>query len=795
MSLLTSETKNRVEPATGNRVILEGNSHKRLLVSAALASMFLFSSPVSSEESAAVIRGPYLQLATPDAITVVWRSDKPIDPVVRYGLKADKQVQEESDNVFQRIAPVVDSKPDKHFARLHSAAPNTYQYEMTLTGLEPETKYFYSVWDGDKPLVEADKDLFFETHPQAGDSRATRLWVVGDSGNGTPTQHKVYEAARNFVKETNNPIDLYLHVGDMAYESGEDDEFQKNFFDIYQPTLQNTVVWPTMGNHEGFISTGITADGPYYDAYVSPTGGEAGGVPSGTEAYYSFDYGNIHFICLDSHDLDRFPNGLMAQWLERDLQSTRADWLIAFWHHAPYTKGSHDSDIQLQGLEMREQIMPILEKYGVDLVLTGHSHIYERSMLVDKAYHTPTTSEGVVLDDGDGHIHGDGAYHKSHGLNPHEGTAHIVTGHGGGATSARRGVMPIMRQSMLEHGSVIVDIEGDMLTAKMIGGSGQIRDEFHLVKKGRVKPKIVKQPWSPVGPEVTPAGGPFPEVPVAIAHSGYWEDGEIHYTLDGTEPTRESARYKGPIELPQDASLVTLKAASFKGKKLQPSLASTAKYKAFGPDIPLARNRIAVDGKLDDWAQWQGEPIVLDETTLNEGEETGVWGGPDDLSADIKLAWRKEGLYFAVTVTDDVYLPAEHDMVIVFDNLTFMVDGRGAENRTDSTMGQGAYMTIVSADVSGEGHRSLSYTPMFDNYTYAAQRTERGYVAEFFVPFSEKLFPDQGFKAGREIQLAVSIIDQDGPDSDGANVMAWGALVAEDIIKSTTYWKPMRLAE
>ena len=62
--------------------------------------------------------------------------------------------------------------------------------------------------------------------------------------------------------------------------------------------------------------------------------------------------------------------------------------------------------------------MPILESGGVDLVLTGHSHIYERSMLMDGAYATPTVAEGVILDDGDGDPHGNRSYRKSAGLPP-----------------------------------------------------------------------------------------------------------------------------------------------------------------------------------------------------------------------------------------------------------------------------------------------------------------------------------------------------------------------------------------
>ena len=146
------------------------------------------------------------------------------------------------------------------------------------------------------------------------------------------------------------------------------------------------------------------------------TRAETGGLASGTEAYYSFDYAHLHFVCLDSHDLSRQPGDPMASWLKADLEKTKADWVIAFWHHPPYTKGSHDSDKETDLTEMRKLIMPIVEAGGVDLVLTGHSHIYERSMLMDGAYATPTASDNVILDDGDGDPDGDGPYRKSKGI-------------------------------------------------------------------------------------------------------------------------------------------------------------------------------------------------------------------------------------------------------------------------------------------------------------------------------------------------------------------------------------------
>ena len=76
----------------------------------------------------------------------------------------------------------------------------------------------------------------------------------------------------------------------------------------------------------------------------------------------------------------------MLTWLEADLAANTNEWLIAFWHHPPYSKGSHDSDWEMELIQMRENALPLLESYGVDLVLSGHSHCYERSYFLDGHY-------------------------------------------------------------------------------------------------------------------------------------------------------------------------------------------------------------------------------------------------------------------------------------------------------------------------------------------------------------------------------------------------------------------------
>ncbi|WP_435895719.1 metallophosphoesterase [Oceaniferula spumae] len=492
-----------------------------------LISLCFASALVPAHVQSAVTRAPYLQLATPTSIKVVWRSDREVVPSVRFGKKRD-----DLDKVCH--GPQVLHRRIQKFAApgtqpLHSAPANTHQFEGSITGLEPDTLYYYAVYHGENRVTQDDGSYYFRTHPKPGAKRDLYFWAVGDSGTGRPIQQKVHQAMREYNIKNKLTLDMYIHVGDMAYTDGRDKEFQNSFFNIYKTTLRNTVCWAAMGNHEGRTSNGNTGVGPFYDAYINPTQGEAGGVPSGKESYYSYDYGRAHFIVLNSHDLDRRPTAAMAQWLREDLAKTstgKSDWIIAFWHHPPYTKGSHDSDKEHQLIEMRQHIMPILESGGVDLVLTGHSHIYERSMLIDGAYETPTVAENKVLDDGDGDVTGDGAYQKSPGLKPNQGTVQVVTGHGGTGLR-RKGYSPVMKRSMVIHGSSLVHISGDTMKALMLDSEGNILDRFYIEKKKEVTPKRIAKPWKP---------GPPSEGKYLIKKNADW-----HFLAGATPPANWTA--------------------------------------------------------------------------------------------------------------------------------------------------------------------------------------------------------------------------------------------------------------
>jgi len=408
-----------------------------------------------------ISRGPYLQTGTVSSVIVRWRTDRPAESKVLYG--TDPQ---------QLSSQVIDS------------APKT-EHALTLEGLQADTRYHYAIANGPDVLASG-TDYFFVTSPAV--PKPTRIWVIGDSGSasaGVPAgPTAVYNRYREFTGS--RYTDLWLMLGDNAYYSGTDAEYQKAVFQLYPELLRQTILWSTLGNHETY-SQETDGQHAYFKIFNFPTAAEAGGEPSGTENYYSFDYGNLHVISLDSELSLRVPGSPMLAWLEADLAANTKDWIIAMWHSPPYSKGSHDSDNLFDNFgnmtDMRANIVPILENYGVDLVLCGHSHNYERSFLMNGHYgFSDSLTPSMIKDAGSGQPGDTGAYLKPDtGPAANQGTVYVVAGSSGWATFVT-GRHPIMHAALLEMGSLVLDIEGQQLDAKFLRETGAIDDHFTIIK-------------------------------------------------------------------------------------------------------------------------------------------------------------------------------------------------------------------------------------------------------------------------------------------------------------------------
>jgi hypothetical protein len=458
-----------------------------------------------------VTRGPYLQLATPTSMVVRWRTEVPTDSRVRYGT----------------LQGSLGSNQDDLTA--------TNEHEVFLAGLSPDTTYHYSVGTTTIELVGDDGAHQFTTPPTAGTAQATRIWVLGDSGMANVNSRAVRDAYLAFTGAT--PTDAVLMLGDNAYPDGKDFEYQGAVFDTYPTVLRQSPFWLARGNHDKNLNL-------FQVQFTLPKAGEAGGLGSGSESYYSFDHANVHFVCLDSFGSNRAVGAPMYNWAQADLGSTSQEWIVAFWHHPPYSKGSHDSDTETELMEMRANFLPLLESFGVDLVLSGHSHAYERTYLLDGHDGLSTTlTEEHKLAPGDGRLDGDGAYAK--GAVANDGAVYAVAGSSGKLTTADLD-HPAMFHSVLVLGSVVLDVDDKQLDVQFLTDAGVVEDHF----------TIVHGPWSSRGhgllgtngvPSLTGMGTLAPFSPATVTLNGALENAAATLIVGFSEI---EANFKGGVMVP-----------------------------------------------------------------------------------------------------------------------------------------------------------------------------------------------------------------------------------------------------
>ena len=308
--------------------------------------------------TAVVIRQPYIQSVTETSVVIVWRTglSSPTDSRVEYGTTQGSLNQNATATA---IVPASNGSVRDHI--------------VPITGLTAGTKYFYNIGTTSGGVEGGGtSEHYFTTAPATGSSTPFSVWVVGDSGDNSSSTDQIAVRDAMLAVTAGNPPDLFLHAGDIAYNNATDQELTDFHFARYATILQHTPFWPSIGNHEVGDSDSGTQTGPYFEGFVLPTAAEAGGFASNTEAYYSFDYANVHFIVLDSADSSLSPGSAMLNWVVQDLSSTLQYWVIVMFHHPPYSKGTHNSDNAGDSggrmVNMRENVMPLLEAGGVNLV-------------------------------------------------------------------------------------------------------------------------------------------------------------------------------------------------------------------------------------------------------------------------------------------------------------------------------------------------------------------------------------------------------------------------------------------
>ncbi len=412
-----------------------------------------------------LLRGPYLQQVTPTSAVVRFTTSRPVLGRVRSGEAPDGLVTETNE------------------------AGAAVHHQVALAGLRPGARVFYAVEAEGVRLAGGDEDHAFSTPPRPGDPAGpVRIWVTGDPGTGADEAFAVRDGYLEWTQ--GRPADLWLTLGDNAYPSGSPSDWQAGFFDVYAPVLAGTPVWPALGNHDLKVHDPLTGEVPFFELMTLPREGEAGGTPSGSEAWYSFDYGPVHVVVLDTAGSDVRPGSPQVEWLKRDLASRQGEWLLVAFHHPPFSRGTHAGDREDSSARVRAYLVPLLEAADADLVLAGHSHAYERSYPLHGPHPGKVAGDpGRVLDERPGYPEGDGPYRKAgrgggDGPAPDAGgTVYVVAGSAGHTGPAPFG-HPSMAVSLAEPGSLVLGIDGCHLDAAFLDAEGHVRDRFAIEKTG-----------------------------------------------------------------------------------------------------------------------------------------------------------------------------------------------------------------------------------------------------------------------------------------------------------------------
>lgn len=410
-----------------------------LRLTLASACVLAWSVVVTARMPHSLTRGPFLQNVTATSASVAWSTSDLGESVLRVG----------------RFPGAWD---------VEKLGPSTDTHLLQLSSLQPATRYYYEIEVGGTVLTSG-SSFSFETYPAAKDNRSFRFLAWGDSGNASGSQLDVAEQ----IDTVQPRPKLVLGLGDLAYPSGGWDDWNPKLFSPYEDLIRNTAFWPTIGNHD--IQTQNAA--PYLDAFYLPENSGGPGNASGTERYYSFDYGMAHFVSIDFWSSDVSVGGDQYEWMIADMDaavSRGQRWIIVFAHSPPYTDGSHDSLNEGSLIFVHDNWVPVMEEHGADLVLAGHSHVYERTYLLE---------DDVVLqsDPSD--------YTKDPGG---PGTLYITSGAGGGGSSGDFEHPLVAVAVGNKAGMSTIDVTYDSLRGYFLDSNGTAHDLFSLHKSTDTTP-------------------------------------------------------------------------------------------------------------------------------------------------------------------------------------------------------------------------------------------------------------------------------------------------------------------
>ncbi len=313
-----------------------------------LLAIFLFVAgfvPIQSK----ILMKPYLQAVTRNSIIVMVETDTKDAVIVQYGKERKFSASERT--AFYRIA--------------ENRRETTYIHRIKLVGLLPDTKYNYRAIQG------KDTTDIFTFRTAVPEGTPFRVGIMGDN-RSNPEVH-----SRKSKKMKDLKLDFSIYTGDLCY-SGKYYDWKKEFFTPEEQDLIACVpFYNSLGNHEGQTElTRVFLQAPESN--------------SNDEYYYSFDYGDAHFLILNT-ETNVQDGSKQFEFAKNDLANTKKKWKIVAFHIPAYTAGSHKPSKSMQEFSRK-----IFEPFGVDIVLNGHNHFYQRSY-VNGIYHIVCAGGGAPL--------------------------------------------------------------------------------------------------------------------------------------------------------------------------------------------------------------------------------------------------------------------------------------------------------------------------------------------------------------------------------------------------------------
>lgn len=329
--------------------------------------------------------------STPDHITLTWTKDPKTTQTItwRTSSNIDKGLIEYTNIKTRETKRVTVGKESFSTASTDINIGNMNIFSSTIENLQPGTVYNYRVGDGTNwssiNTFKTEENGYVET----------KFLIFGDSqsGNADVPNYAPWNKTVQNAFSKNQDADFLVNLGDLV-EKGQDYRHWNNWFDAAKGVIDKIPEMPVQGNHETYNASGWDSTNPQYfvNQFKTPMNG-----PDGLKGQvYSYDYGNVHFVVLDSQEDEEAPNNdeflkKQAQWLDNDLSVNKQKWTIVMFHKTPYYNKASRANVTLKNI-----FSPVIEKHHVDVVLNGHDHGVSRTFPIKDGKYYSDYSDGTV---------------------------------------------------------------------------------------------------------------------------------------------------------------------------------------------------------------------------------------------------------------------------------------------------------------------------------------------------------------------------------------------------------------